>query len=357
MRMAFFRRAALFFVAVAGSLMASFCLSIVATAADVVRIDGAGASFPAPLYQRWFHDYYLAHPEVMVDYQAVGSGAGMTMLLEKRLDFAGSDLAMNQRELAETAIPVVQIPMTAGAMVLVYQLEGVDKLRLSREAVVGIFLGTVTHWNDPLIVAANPGVDLPKTPITLVTRADSSGTTFVMTSHLSAIDKIFSERIGATMTPQWPDALKKRGALLRAHGNGGVMALVRSIPGSIGYTQYAYAYNSNLSMAILQNKTGQFVAPNDESFKAAVESFRAEMDPKNLEDPQGADSYPILTLSWLVIRKDLADEAKLKTLQEVVRYCLTDGQTISAKLGYIPLSKAGIKTILEHTEWFGKTSK
>ena len=159
------------------------------------------------------------------------------------------------------------------------------------------------------------------------------------------------------MTPQWPDALKKRGALLRAHGNGGVMALVRSIPGSIGYTQYAYAYNSNLSMAILQNKTGQFVAPNDESFKAAVASFRAEMDPKNLEDPQGTDSYPILTLSWLVVRKDLADEAKLKALQEVVRYCLTDGQTISAKLGYIPLSKAAIETILEHTEWFGKTSK
>ncbi|HPE73887.1 MAG TPA: phosphate ABC transporter substrate-binding protein PstS, partial [Candidatus Competibacter sp.] len=255
------------------------------------------------------------------------------------------------------AIPVVQIPMTAGAMVLVYQLEGVDKLRLSREAVVGIFLGTVTHWNDPLIVAANPGVDLPKTPITLVVRADSSGTTFVMTSHLSAIDKTFSERIGATMTPQWPDALKKRGALLRAHGNGGVMALVRSIPGSIGYTQYAYAYNSNISMAMLQNKNGQFVAPNDESFKAAIESFQAEKDPNNLVDPQGADSYPILTLSWLVIRKDLADEAKSKALQEVVRYCLTDGQTISAKLGYIPLSKGMIENILEHTEWFGKTAK
>lgn len=357
MRMKPLRHTALFLAVVAGSLVASFCLPVVAIATDVVRITGAGASFPAPIYQRWFRDYYLAHPEVMVDYQALGSGAGMTNLLEKRVDFAGSDLAMSEQELAETDVPIVQIPLTAGAVVLIYHLEGIDALRLSREAVAGIFLGAVTHWNDPLIAAANPGVDLPKTPITLVARADSSGTTFVMTRHLSAISKNFNEQIGTTMTPQWPDVLKKRGSLLRAHGNGGVTALVRAIPGSIGYTQYAYAHHSNISMATLQNKDGQFVTPNDESFKAAVESFRAEMDLKNLHDPQGAGSYPILTLSWLMVRKDLTDEVKRKALREVIQYCLTDGQAISGKLGYIPLNKEAIKSILEHTQWLGKAAE
>ncbi|MCP5197117.1 MAG: phosphate ABC transporter substrate-binding protein PstS [Gammaproteobacteria bacterium] len=352
-----FRRTALFLAAVASSLSASFCLPLVAIAADVIRVNGAGASFPAPLYQRWFRDYYLAHPEVMVDYQAIGSGAGMTNLLKKRLDFAGSDLAMSEQEMVETDVPVVQIPMTAGAVVLIYHLEGIDRLRLSREAVAGIFLGTVTHWNDPLIAAANPGVMLPKNPIALVTRADSSGTTFVMTRHLSAISQNFSEQVGVTMTPQWPDALKKRGALLRANGNGGVTALVRAIPGSVGYTQYAYAYHSDISMAMLQNKDGQFVAPNDESFKAAVQSFREEMNPKNLPDPQGAGSYPILTLSWLVVRKDIDDEVTRKALREVIEYGLTEGQTISAKLGYIPLNKEAIKLILEHAQWFGKAKK
>jgi phosphate transport system substrate-binding protein len=208
-----------------------------------------------------------------------------------------------------------------------------------------------------LIAAANPGVELPEKPITVVARADSSGTTFVTTRHLSAISKDFSEQVGATMTPQWPNTLKKRGALGRAQGNGGVMALVRSIPGSIGYTQYPYAQNSNISMATLQNKDGQFVAPNDASFKAAIESFRAELDLKNLQDPHGAAAYPILTLSWLVIRKDIDDQAKQKALREVIRYGLTEGQKISGKLGYIPLNEEAIKAILEHTEWFDQAAE
>lgn len=250
--------------------------------------------------------------------------------------------------------PVVQIPMTAGAIILVYHPEGVSQLRLSREAVASIFLGQITHWNDPLIAATNPGIDLPKAPITVVARADSSGTTYVMTRHLSAISKEFNDQVGVTMTPQWPEALKKQGALLRAHGNGGVTTLVQSIPGSIGYTHYAYAYNSNIAMATLQNKEGQFVAPQDESFKAAAESFKSDMDLKNLKDPQGASAYPIFALSWLLVRKDIDDEAKRKAFREVIRYCLTDGQKISAKLGYIPLSEEAIKAIFERTEWFTK---
>jgi phosphate transport system substrate-binding protein len=335
-------------LAAAVLVLASLCSSPMA--ADAIRLTGAGASFPAPLYQRWFRDYFLAHPEVRVDYQAIGSGGGVANFVEGRLDFAGSDLPLTAAEAEKVAGGVVQLPIAAGAVVVVYNLEGIDGLRLSREAVAGIFLGQVGRWNDPLIRAANPEIALPDAPITLVARADSSGTTYVLTRHLGAVSEEFADTVGVTMTPVWPETLKGRGALIRGQGNGGVAAYVKAVPGAIGYVQYSYGHLTNMQMASLQNQAGEFVAPRSESFAAAVQSFRAELDLSHVADPRGPGSYPILTLSWLIARKDYPD-AKAEALRDVVRYALTEGQKVADLLGYIPLTQQAIGLLLQQVDF------
>lgn len=336
-------------LAVAGVAWLLLFLGPPAMASDVIKLTGAGASFPAPLYQRWFRDYYLAHPDVRVDYQAIGSAGGIAGLTGGRLDFAGSDLPMTPEEAEQVEGGVVQIPMTAGAVVLAYNLPGVQGLRLSREAVSAIFLGKAGRWNDPVISAANPGVDLPDMPIVLVARADAGGTTYVMTRHLSAISPEFAQSVGATMSPVWPKVLQERGALIRGQGNGGVAAYVQAVPGAIGYVQFAYAHLTNMQMASVQNQAGGFVPPNGEAFRAAVESFRAELDLSQVADPRGAGSYPILTLSWLIARRDYEDP-KAEALTEVIRYALTEGQAMSDLLGYIPLTEQVLQVILPELE-------
>jgi phosphate transport system substrate-binding protein len=332
-----------------GALLASV-LSVPVAAAEVVKLTGAGASFPAPLYQRWFRDYFLAQPDVRVDYQAIGTGGGIENFIGGRLDFAGSDLPLTEEAAEKVEGGVVQIPMTAGAVVMTYHLPGIDGLKLSREAIAGIFLGKVARWNDPLIAAANPGVQLPDRPITVVTRADSSGTTFVMTRHLSAISPGFAESVGVTMTPVWPQALKDRGALIRGQGNGGVAAYVKAVPGSIGYVQYAYAHLTDMQMASLQNQAGEYVAPRSESFRAAVESFRAVIDLSEVSDPRAAGAYPVLTVSWLIAKRNYGDPRKSEALKDVIRYSLTEGQEISELLGYIPLTQQSILLLLQEVD-------
>lgn len=322
-------------------------LSCSLAAAEIVRLTGAGASFPAPLYQRWFRDYFLAHPDVHVDYQAIGSGGGIANFIEGRLDFAGSDLRVTDADAEKVKGGIVQLPMAAGAVVMAYNLPGIDGLKLSREAVAGIFLGSVARWNDPIIRAHNEGIELPDMPITVVARADSSGTTYVTTRHLSAISEAFADRVGVTMTPVWPQVLKERGALIRGQGNGGVAAYVKAVPGSIGYVQYAYAYLTNMQIASLQNQSGQFVSANSESFRAAVASFRADLDLTHVADPRGSAAYPILTISWLIARKDYEDDKKAEVLRDVLRYGLTEGQRVADLLGYIPLTEEAVELIVQ----------
>ena len=318
-------------------------------AAETIKIVGAGASFPAPLYLRWFRDYYLAHPNVQIDYQAIGSGGGIANLINGTIDFAGSDLPMTAEDAARIPGGIVQIPLTAGAIVIAYNLPGVDGLKLSREAIAGIFLGKIARWNDPLIVANNPGATLPDLPIFVVARGDASGTSFVTARHLDAISEEFENTVGVEMNPAWPKALKERGALIRGLGNGGVAAYIQAIPGSIGYLQYSYAQLTNMQMAQLQNRAGEFVAPNGESFRAAIESFRADLDLSEVADPKGDGSYPILSLSWLVVRKDQPDD-KAEVMKDVIRYALTDGQQVADLLGYIPLTDDAVKIIREKVE-------
>ncbi len=227
--------------------------TVLGEASDLEKLQGAGASFPAPLYFKWFKTYTGSHNNVQVDYQSVGSGSGIKSLIDRTVDFGASDAAMNQGEMSQVAAGVQCLPVTAGSIVLSYNIQGVTALKLSRKAYAGIFLGKVKRWNDPLIANTNPGVKLPNIPINVVVRADSSGTTFVFSKHLSTISPDFAKSPGTNKMPNWPTGT-------RSKGNEGVTASIKTTPGSIGYIEYGYAKSQKLPMAILENKSGNYVA-------------------------------------------------------------------------------------------------
>jgi phosphate transport system substrate-binding protein len=321
-----------------------FALVVPSLAADEkpLKLIGSGASFPAPLYLRWFRDYYLAHPQVEVDYQSTSSAGGANDLLEGRVDFAGSDLKLTEEQAGRVAGGLRQVPLAAGGIVAIYNLDGVTDLTLSREALVGIFLGKVTHWSDPVIATTNPEAMLPDLPITVVTRADAGGTTYKFTRYLSALSDAFAETVGTTMKPNWPQSLKQRGGLIRGRGNDGVATSVRAIPGSIGYVQYAFGFLPGISMAALENRAGGIVAPGKAGFDAALASIGKDRSVENMTDPAGDGVYPMVALSWLVLRHSYDDPAKLAALQDVIAYAVGPGQEVTEQLGYIRLPQAVI---------------
>ncbi len=295
------------------------------------QLSGAGATFPAPLYQRWSVEYHAKNPDVQVNYQSVGSGAGVKNFIQGVVDFGASDAAMSDEEMAKSPRGAVLVPATAGSVVLAYNLPGVADLKLSREVLAGIFLGTVTRWNDAAIAANNPGVALPDQPINVAYRSDGSGTTFVFTQHLAAVSPEFDEKIGADKSVTFPVGVGGK-------GNEGVTALIKQTPGTIGYVEYGYAKNNGLSVAAIENKAGNFVAPSPESGASTLASVEL---PDNLRvwpvDPAGAQDYPIVSFSWLLLYTEYEDAGKLAALKDFVNYGLTEGQTFADELGYIPL--------------------
>jgi phosphate transport system substrate-binding protein len=302
------------------------------SSASVVDLHGAGASFPAPLYDRWFKSYVSAHPNVRVDYQSNGSGAGVTQFTNKTIDFGASDAAMTDEEIAKVDRGVQLLPMTAGSVVLAYNLPDLKApLRLSRNAYAGIFLGKITKWDDPAIAASNPGVKLPASNITVVHRADSSGTTFVFTQHLSAISPEWNEGPGTSKAPNWP-------AGVGAKGNEGVTSTIKQTAGAIGYVEFGYAKQTGLPMAQLQNKAGAYVEASTASSQAALAGATL---PENLRlflpDPEGPGSYPIVTYTWLLLYRQYPNAETTSAIKDIVKYCLADGQTQSESLGYVPL--------------------
>ncbi|WP_070886467.1 phosphate ABC transporter substrate-binding protein PstS [Pseudomonas sp. D1-3] len=321
----------------------SLCATSVSFAAESVRLTGSGASFPAPIYLTWFKDFSKNTPGVTVDYQSKGSGAGVQDFLNKTVDFAASDSAMKEEDIAKVAEGVQLLPMTAGEIVLAYNLPGNPKgVKLPRDVYSNIFLGKITHWNDPQIVAANPDLELPELPITVVVRADSSGTTAVFTKHLSAINAEFNKQLGEGNTVNWPASDK----FIKSPKNDGVTATVRQTPGSIGYIEYGFAKLAKVDFAVLENKAGQYVVPNAES---GAEALAAVKMPENLvawlPDPDGAKSYPITTYTWMIFRKDNGNPAKAKALRDMVEYSLTEGQKIADSMGYIPLPQSVIDQV------------
>jgi len=298
------------------------------------QLSGAGATFPAPLYQRWAVEYNKQVPTIRVNYQSVGSGAGVKNFLQGVVDFGASDAAMTDTEIAQSPRGAVMIPVTAGSVVLAYNLEGVSGLKLSRAALAGIFLGTITKWNDPAIVEANPGLPLPARPITVAYRSDGSGTTYVFTQHLAAISPAFDEEVGFDKSVTFPVGVGGK-------GNEGVTALVKQTPGSIGYVEYGYAEQNKLSVASIENKSGNFIAPTPLSGAAALASVEL---PENLRgwpvDTAAPDAYPIASFTWLLLYKNYDNAEKLKALKDFVTYALTEGQSFAADLGYIPLPES-----------------
>ena len=301
------------------------------TAGKSVSLTGAGASFPAPLYQKWFFEYNKQNPNIKVTYQSVGSGAGVEQFTQQTVDFGASDVAMKDEEISKVDRGTVLLPMTAGSVVLAYNLPGVEELKLSRQVYVDILLGKITKWNDPAIAEINPGVNLPDSDINVVFRSDGSGTTGVFTKHLSAISPEWKEKVGEGKTVEWPTGIG-------AKGNEGVTAQIIQTEGSIGYIEFGYAEQQGIPTASLENKSGKFVAPTSAS---ASQSLAAVTLPANLRafisDPEGEDSYPIVTYTWILAYENYDDADKLAAFKEVINWSLTDGQNYAEELGYIPL--------------------
>jgi phosphate transport system substrate-binding protein len=320
---------------ISAALVAGMTLGVASStlAQEKIRLTGSGASFPAPIYLTWFKDFSKKSANVTVDYQSKGSGAGVQDFLNKTVDFAASDSAMKKEDIAKVAEGVQLLPMTAGEIVISYNLPGNPKdLKLPRDVYSNIFLGKVTKWNDPKIVAANPGVNLPDLPITVVVRADASGTNFVFTQHLSEINADFKKELGFGNTVNWPATDK----FIKSPKNDGVTATIRQTPGAIGYIEYGFAKLSKVVYAQLQNKEGHYVAPGNSS-----ETLAAIKMPEDMiawaPDPSGAKSYPIVSYTWMIFRKNNGDPAKAKAMRDMVEYGLTDGQKIADSMGYIPL--------------------
>ena len=310
------------------------CGGVSAKEAADLRIQGAGASFPFPIYSKWFKVYSTAHRNVQIDYQSVGSGAGVKNFIDQTVDFGASDMAMKPEEIARVKGGAQLLPLTAGNIVLTYNVPGLKELKLSRDAYSGIFLGKVKKWNDPAIAKTNPGAKLPDGVINVVVRADASGTTFVFTQHLSAISKEFAGSPGANDMPAWPVGT-------RSKGNEGVTASIQTTPNSIGYVEFGYAMTQKMPMAQLENKSGNFIAPSKASGQAAIASANL---PDNLiawvPDPPVKDAYPIATFTWFLAYKKNSDPNKAEVIRNILMYCLTDGQKQSEALGYLPLPDA-----------------
>jgi phosphate transport system substrate-binding protein len=310
-----------------------------------VHVRGAGATFPSPLYKRWFEMVAKIHPQTVVTYEAVGSGEGIRRFMGKpakedeRVDFGASDAAMKDEDIEKVSQGVVMLPVTAGSVVLAYNLPDLaGELKLSRRAYAGIFLGEIKYWNDPVIARANPGVKLPKLTIATVVRQDSSGTTFAFTKNLDAINEKWRARYGPATLVNWP------GNAMRAKGNEGVATRIKHSVGAIGYVGYEFAVRLGLKTALLENREGKFVRPTQESCISALDA--AEM-PENLRvfvpDPAGPDSYPIVTFTWILLYKNYPDAEKAKSIRDLFQWCLLEGQKFAPQLGYVQLPASTVE--------------
>jgi phosphate transport system substrate-binding protein len=298
-----------------------------------LKLSGAGASYPAPLYDTWFTDLNKKYPNLQVDYASVGSGAGVEQFIKGTVDFGASDVAMKDEEIQRVPADrgVILLPVTAGSIVLAYNLPDVAELKLPRAVYVDILLGKITSWDDPQIAKANPDAKLPKQAITVVYRSDGSGTTGVFTKHLSAISPEWKTKVGEGKTVNWP-----RG--VGAKGNEGVTAQIQQTQGSIGYVEYGYAKQNSLKFAALENKGGKFIVPSEESASKTLASVTLPPDLRVfISDPEGADSYPIVTYTWILAYKKYPNAARAKAVEAAIEYALTEGQKQATTLGYVPL--------------------
>ena len=322
-------------------MAAATLLSFAVTAAEI-SLDGAGASFPAPVYRVWSYNYgESTGNRVEVNYQSSGSGAGINQIKEKTIDFGGSDNPLTKEELDQANL--CQFPMLAGGVVVIVNLRGVkpNTLKLDQATLADIFLGKIKGWDDPRIKALNPGVKLPRVRITVVRRSDSSGTSFIFTNYLSKISKEWADRVGCGPAVNWPVGIG-------GQKNPGVCNNVARINGAIGYTEYTYAVEAKLSMVSLKNKAGKFVEPKPETFRASG----AHADWKNapgfymlLTDQPGDDSWPITGLTYILVQRNQPDAKKAAALLNYFNWCYTTGASAASKLHYVPLPEEVVSLV------------
>ncbi|MFM7614194.1 MAG: phosphate ABC transporter substrate-binding protein PstS [Synechococcales cyanobacterium] len=310
---------------------------------------GAGATFPSFLYQRWFTDYHQQNPTIEISYQPIGSAAGIQQFLTGTVDFGASELTPTNDELAPVSRGAVFIPSVAGSIAVVYNIPGVPTgLKLSRAVLPAIFLGTIKQWNDPAIAALNPNLTLPPLPITVVHRSDGSGTTAAFTAHLSAISPQWQSSVGTGLNVAW-----KTGTGIK--DNAGISAQVQQGEGVIGYVEYAFAKQLQLTTAALENKSGKFTLPTETATAAAIATIQLSEDLRGSNpDPNSPDAYPVVTYSWILAYQQYDNPKQAQALRDVLKWGLTQGQPMGLELGYVPLPETIVQQALAAVDKIGK---
>ncbi|MGA8438986.1 MAG: phosphate ABC transporter substrate-binding protein PstS [Candidatus Sulfotelmatobacter sp.] len=302
-------------------------------------LNGAGATFPYPMYSKWFSEYHKLHPEIQINYQSIGSGGGIRQVINGTVDFGASDGPMTDDMLKEAKTKILHMPTVLGADVPAYNIPGVTaELKFTPDALAGIFLGKITKWNDKAITSANPGVNLPDKDIIVVHRSDGSGTTYIWTDYLSKISPEWQSQVGTGTSVKWPIGLGGK-------GNEGVAGSIRQLQGSIGYVELIYALQNHITYGSVRNTAGNFVKASLDSVTAAAASapkmpadFRV-----SITNAPGKDAYPISSFTWLLIPAQSKDAAKGKILADFLNWMVTDGQKMTAALSYAPLPEGVVQ--------------
>jgi phosphate transport system substrate-binding protein len=327
-----------------GLIAALGVLAALSAAAQTVQIDGAGATFPYPIYSKWFAEYNKLHPEIQINYQSIGSGGGIRQLTAETVFFGASDGPMTDEQLKGAPGAILHLPTVLGAVVPIYNIPGVGaELKFSGGLLADIYLGKVVKWNDPAIARLNPGLSLPATDIAVVHRADGSGTTYIWVDYLSKVSPEFKGRVGVSTSVNWPTGVGGK-------GNEGVAGLVKQTPGSIGYVELIYAIQNKISYGAVQNKDGKFLRASLEGVTAAAAGVAKAMPADfrvSITGAPGAEAYPVSSFTWLLFYENPKDRAKAKIMVDFTKWALNDGQKYCADLGYAPLPRQVVALEME----------
>ena len=313
--------------------IAFLCLALALPAFAQTTLNGAGATFPNPMYQKWFSEYHKAHPDVQFNYQSIGSGGGIRQVLAQTVDFGASDGPMSDEQLSQAKVKILHIPTVLGAVVPAYHIPGVDgEVKFTPEALAGIFLGKITTWNDKAITGANPGINFPNQTIIVVHRSDGSGTSYIFTDYLSKVSKDWADGVGKNTSVKWPTGLG-------AKGNEGVAGMIRQMDGAIGYIELIYAVQNKIPYGSVKNSSGEFVKASLDSVTSAASSVKTmPADFRvSITNAPGKDAYPIASFTWLLIPSQSKDAAKGKIINDFLNWMVDDGQKMTADLTYAPL--------------------
>jgi len=309
-------------------------------ASENIQINGAGATFPYPIYSKWFAEYNTLHPNVRINYQSIGSGGGIRQLLNQTVSFGATDGPMTDEQLTSAPGPILHLPTVLGAVVPVYNVPGVDaELKFTGALLADMYLGKVKKWNDEAIAKVNPGVKLPATDVTIVHRSDGSGTTYIFMDYLSKLSPEFKTKVGVNTSVNLPVGVGGK-------GNEGVSGLVSQTPGSMGYVELIYALQTKIPYGAVQNAAGEFMKASVDSVTKAAAAAAANMPADfrvSITNAEGAGSYPISSFTWVLLYENPTDKAATKVMVDFMRWALTDGEKYAADLGYAPLPDSVVK--------------